>query len=327
VESRIVAHRGSAWHLEHGPFEAAAFTRPGPWTLLVQRVDQLLPAVASLLELVRPIPRWRIDDVMASYATDGGSVGPHYDNYDVFLLQGSGRRRWLVGDWCPVDAALLPHPELRLLADFRAREEHLLEPGDVLYLPPRIAHWGIAEGECTTFSIGLRAPRVNDMVARWVDRLLEELDPELFYRDLHLEPARRAGEIRARDLERARLQVQAALDQMQDGRWFGELVTAAADTADSEPLSFAGELAQLRAGARRLCLSPGARLAWQYEEDGIAVFANGVSTGAAHAVEEPLQILCAGGALGGAELAGLLAASDGPRLIEELLQLGVVDVE
>ena len=199
VESRIIERDGGEYRLHHGPFDEAAFNRQLPWTLLVQAVDHWLPEVAALRQLVSFLPGWRIDDVMVSYAGDGGSVGPHYDNYDVFLLQGEGCRRWRVGQWCGEDEPLVPHGELRILARFEEQADYLLEPGDILYLPPRVAHWGIAEGECTTFSIGFRAPRINDMVSRWADDALAQIEPALFYTDPSSEPVTRAGEIRRPD--------------------------------------------------------------------------------------------------------------------------------
>jgi 50S ribosomal protein L16 3-hydroxylase len=167
VESRIIEHRDGLWQLHHGPFSEQDFQRDFPWTLLVQAVDHHIPEVSALRRLVDFLPQWRMDDVMASYAVDGGSVGPHYDNYDVFLLQGEGERLWKLGQFCDAASTLLPHDELRILDTFECEQEYLLGPGDMLYVPPGIAHWGIAQGECTTFSIGFRAPRINDMVSRW----------------------------------------------------------------------------------------------------------------------------------------------------------------
>jgi len=207
IESRIIEYRDNQWRLDHGPFTGKDFHRDTPWTLLVQAVDHVIPAVAELRKLVDFLPQWRVDDVMVSYAVDGGSVGPHYDNYDVFLLQGEGERRWRLGQYCDAGSPLLAHPELRILSEFNCTREYLLGPGDILYVPPGLAHWGVAQGECTTFSIGFRAPRVNDMVSRWADCLLEHLDPELFYSDSHIEPVTRAGEIRPQDLARVRAQV------------------------------------------------------------------------------------------------------------------------
>ncbi|HBX73989.1 MAG TPA: cupin, partial [Halieaceae bacterium] len=123
VESRIAecngaADNASSWQLHHGPFVASDFLRPHPWTLLIQRVDQLLDEVAELRRLTDFIPRWRLDDIMVSYATDGGGIGPHYDLYDVFLLQGEGERTWRIGQRCNADTPLLAHDDLKLLAHF-----------------------------------------------------------------------------------------------------------------------------------------------------------------------------------------------------------------
>ena len=326
AEARIVEHRPEGWLQADGPFVPEDYDRDHPWTLLVQGVDRWAPAVADLLGTLAPIPRWRIEDVMVSWASDGGSVGPHYDNYDVFLLQGSGRRRWRIGDYCEEHAALLHHPSLRLLAGFEVREEHVLECGDILYLPPRIAHWGIAEGPCTTYSLGLRAPRLNDMVSRWADRLLESLDDELFYQDRHLEPARRAGEIRPRDLERARLQLLAALDQLEGNDWFGELVTdnPHADTPGAEEIDAAR--ARLRAAGATACARPGARIAWQADGDGLLVFTNGARLRIARSLRDAVVQLAAGEPLAGVALAALRESADGERLLAHCLDWGAIDV-
>ena len=132
VESRIIEYRENAWVLHHGPFNNADFQRDHPWTLLVQAVDHFIPEVAELRKLVDFIPQWRVDDIMVSYEVDGGSVGPHYDNYDVFLLQGEGQRRWKLGQYCDGDSALLPHEELRILSLFEAEQEYLC----LLYTSP-----------------------------------------------------------------------------------------------------------------------------------------------------------------------------------------------
>jgi 50S ribosomal protein L16 3-hydroxylase len=165
VQSRLVirdplvaAHGVAAWRLQRGPFtrrDLPPITQPG-WTLLVQELDLHVPAARALLDRFRFLPDARLDDLMASYATDGGGVGPHSDSYDVFLLQVAGRRRWRVGR--VRDAALVEGAPLKLLARFEPQQEYLLEPGDMLYLPPRWGHDGVAEGECITCSIGYRAP-------------------------------------------------------------------------------------------------------------------------------------------------------------------------
>src|SRR3990170_7562789 len=167
VESRLVTQLPDTWELEHGPLSGTRFAQLGkqPWTLLVQAVDHHVPAVAALLEPFRFIPNWRIDDVMVSYAVEGGGVGPHFDQYDVFLVQGLGRRRWQLGRLCDHATELLPHDDLRLLASFEPTDEWILEPGDILYVPPRVAHNGIAvSDDCMTYSIGFRAPSRRELI-------------------------------------------------------------------------------------------------------------------------------------------------------------------
>ena len=160
VESRLIVQKRKDWSVEPGPIPETRFGKLGkaPWTLLVQAVDHHVPDVAALIAPFRFIPDWRIDDVMVSYASDGGGVGPHFDQYDVFLVQGLGTRRWQVGALCDDSTELLPHDDLRLLANFEATDEWLLEPGDMLYVPPRFAHNGVAVGDdCMTYSVGFRA--------------------------------------------------------------------------------------------------------------------------------------------------------------------------
>src|SRR6218665_1377303 len=157
IESRLIEQSGDNWSLDNGPFAEARFARLGgkPWTLLVQAVDHHVPDVAALIQPFRFIPDWRIDDVMVSYASDRGGVGPHFDQYDVFLVQGLGKRRWRLGVRCDQSTPLVPNIGLRLLAGFEATEEWGLEPGDILYVPPGFAHEGVAIGDdCMTYSIG-----------------------------------------------------------------------------------------------------------------------------------------------------------------------------
>ena len=173
VESRLItrAASGSAWRLRHGPFARAAIPKlnqPG-WTLLVQGLDLHLDAAHALLEQFAFVPRARLDDLMVSFATDGGGVGPHFDSYDVFLLQAQGRRRWRIGR--QKDLTLQPDVPLKILSDFLPEQEWVLEAGDMLYLPPRYAHDGVAQGECMTYSIGFRAPAQGE----WAQDLLQRL--------------------------------------------------------------------------------------------------------------------------------------------------------
>ncbi|RCX09460.1 cupin domain-containing protein [Extensimonas vulgaris] len=187
VESRLVQQRGDTWQLRHGPFARRALpplAQPR-WTLLVQGVDLHDERVHALMQQFRFVPDARLDDLMISYATDGGGVGPHFDSYDVFLLQAHGRRRWRIGR--QKDLRLREDIPLKVLAHFEPEEEFVLEAGDMLYLPPRYAHDGVAEGECMTYSIGFRAPErrelAQELLLRVAESVAEQEAPEHRYRD------------------------------------------------------------------------------------------------------------------------------------------------
>ncbi|CAD6534515.1 50S ribosomal protein L16 3-hydroxylase [Paraburkholderia sabiae] len=173
VESRLITHFRNKWQLEHGPFAADELpsAKQRAWTLLVQGVDLHNDRARALLDRFRFVPDARLDDLMISYATDGGGVGPHFDSYDVFLLQVHGKRRWRIG--AQRDLTLQPGLPLKVLQHFEPEEEWILEPGDMLYLPPHIAHDGVAEGECMTCSIGFRAPSTGELAAQFLYYLAE----------------------------------------------------------------------------------------------------------------------------------------------------------
>ncbi len=229
IDSRLVIGKPKAPKVEHGPFAAKRFARLGkhPWTVLVQAVDLHVPHVAALRDAFGFLPGWRIDDVMVSYASDGGGVGPHFDRYDVFLIQGLGQRRWRIGGRCDAATPLRPHDDLRLLAAFDPVEEWVLMPGDMLYLPPGIAHDGIAVGDdCMTYSIGFRAPSRSELIAHFADHLLAELGEDDRYADPDLRPAADPDEITDDAIDRLHAMI---LEKVQDraafARWFASHVT------------------------------------------------------------------------------------------------------
>jgi 50S ribosomal protein L16 3-hydroxylase len=195
VEARLVTQRAGRWRLEHGPFQRRRFASlpARNWTLLVNGVNLQVPAAERLLRRFDFLPQARLDDVMVSYAAPGGGVGPHDDSYDVFLLQGPGRRVWRLQR--PRPFTLLADAPLRLIADFAPDEEYLLEPGDLLYLPPGWAHDGIALEPCFTYSVGCRAPRGAELALAMLDYLHERGLPDAEYRDPALRPPARSAQI------------------------------------------------------------------------------------------------------------------------------------
>ncbi|MDC6168799.1 JmjC domain-containing protein [Paucibacter sp. XJ19-41] len=172
VESRLVTAFDGQWSLRQGPCpKLPPFSKPH-WTLLVQGLDLHMQTAHDLLARFRFIPEARLDDLMISYASDGGGVGPHFDSYDVFLIQVQGKRRWRIGR--QPDAQLRDDVPLKIIANFQPEEEFLLEPGDMLYLPPGWAHDGVAEGECMTCSVGFRTPWRAELARELLPRLMDD---------------------------------------------------------------------------------------------------------------------------------------------------------
>ena len=266
------------------------------WTLLVQDVDKWDAGVRALLSAFDFLPRWRLDDVMVSFAAPGGSVGAHVDHYDVFLLQAQGRRRWLISDVMQ-DPRKDPHipartfqyepdafrddTELKLLREFTPTHEWILEPGDMLYLPPGVPHHGVAEDACLTFSIGMRAPSQAELLLDFAQHLAERLPDEARYADPDLELPTDAGEIDAASLARVRtaLAVLRDVDDAEFADWFGRYITAYRSTSIAAPQRAPGNAAVRAAllGDGGLLRHPFARMAWTRNGKTALLFANGES--------------------------------------------------
>ncbi|MDD2048355.1 cupin domain-containing protein [Pseudomonas putida] len=327
VESRLVIEHGERpWELRRGPFEEDAFsTLPErDWTLLVQAVDQFVPEVHELLEHFRFLPSWRIDDVMISFAAPGGSVGPHFDNYDVFLLQGQGKRNWKIGQMCDSDSPLLEHADLRILAEFEQSEEWTLEPGDMLYLPPRLAHYGIAEDDCLTYSVGFRAPSAAEVLTHFTDFLSQFLPDEERYTDADAQPVSDPHQIQHDALGRLK---NLLTEHMGDERllltWFGQFMTEPRypELVSGEPLDEAELIESLAQGAI-LIRNPSARLAWSEVDDNLLLFASGQSRLLPGDLRELLKLICAADALHIENLEQWLENDQGITLICELVKQG-----
>jgi len=288
VEARLIAQAKKGWQVEHGPLAEARFGKMGkaPWTLLVNAVDHHVPDVAALIEPFRFVPNWRIDDVMVSYATDGGGVGPHFDQYDVFLVQGLGKRRWQIGAMCNADTPLQLHDDLRLIADFEPVEDWILEPGDILYVPPGVAHNGVAVGDdCMTYSIGFRAPSRSELIAHYCDDVLGRLEDDDRYADPGLaaqsvESGHNPGEISADALERLHDMVTQALgDRDAFARWFGEYSSTPKypeqDWSPEAPVEIEDVRAMLAEGAA-LRRNPASRFSFiRHGDDRLLLFVDG----------------------------------------------------
>ena len=231
VESRLITQdkTGESWELKQGPFEEADFASlpKSHWTLLVQAVDHWVPEANALLEQFRFIPSWRIDDLMISYATQGGGVGPHYDNYDVFLIQASGQRRWEIGGTFNEASPRRSDTPVMILPEWTAEESYILNPGDMIYIPPCLGHNGIAESDdCMTYSVGFRAPSHAEILRSFTDFVGEQLTGELRYADPDLKLQESPAEIteaafdKVRDIFASYLKEPGLLED-----WFGQFMT------------------------------------------------------------------------------------------------------
>ncbi|MDP3269685.1 MAG: cupin domain-containing protein [Legionella sp.] len=232
VESRIVRETPDAspyWHLQKGPFVVKDFKKlpETRWTLLVQGVDRIVPEVYDLLDHFNFIPQWRIDDVMISYAVLKGSVGPHYDNYDVFLYQGKGRRKWSLTSQKCTSENYIKDLELRIMNEFNTEEEFILEEGDMLYLPPHIGHHGVSlSDECMTYSFGYRSYQGQEL---W-DSLGDYLSENELFKNLYQDPdwsdLTHTSEIKAPAWQSAQKLLQQLIkDESVIKSWFGCFAT------------------------------------------------------------------------------------------------------
>lgn len=283
VESRLVLEKedGKPWQLHNGPFPESRFASlpETRWTLLVQGLDHWVPAIADLLDDFRFIPNWRVDDIMGSYAPPGGSVGPHFDDYDVFLLQARGHRRWQIGGPCDIATPRVEGTPLRIIADFQPEDEFVLEPGDMLYLPPKLAHWGVAEDDCITLSVGFRAPSHEDILIGFSDHVASELPPGLRYSDPDLQPLANPGLISEATIAQLAATVRQHLDNpSQLAQWFGQAVTAPKDASIVSPPETpysADDIEELLADYRPIGWNEGSRFAYTESDDATVLFVDG----------------------------------------------------
>ena len=253
IETPANAAFSSDWQVSHGPLAEDAFEQlpQSHWTLLVQAVDQLDPGFLELLHKFRFVPNWRIDDIMVSYAVDQGSVGPHFDHYDVFLLQAHGRRRWHIGQECSQASPLQQDCDLKLLTEFKTQATYEVEPGDLLYIPPQIAHWGVALNECITYSIGYRAPSVGDAITDFSEYVASNLSNHHRYTDAEMGPRKYSGEITPDDIKRIQSLLANSLnDKHGVSDWFARYMTTAKREGPAFEPEHTSTQRQLSAGSR-----------------------------------------------------------------------------
>jgi 50S ribosomal protein L16 3-hydroxylase len=328
AQSRSRGNDGK-WRVASGPFNDAMFAQlpDANWTLLVQDVDKWDADTAALLEPFKFIPNWRIDDVMVSYASDGGGVGAHVDQYDVFLLQGLGQRHWSIDTRPNPSTAFRDDVELKLLREFHPTHAWTLAPGDMLYLPPGVPHDGVAIGECMTFSVGMRAPAASELLLDFAEHLAAMLPESQRYADPDLAVAGAAGEIDAAALGRARRAlgpIAGMLDDDAFADWLGCFITRYRSAQVPMPRRRPIDRAAL---AKRLPQStfrrdPWSRFAWRRKGRDARLYSSGTALDAPTAWARTM----ASGArtFDGANLAKLPQVARGIALLSELINAGHV---
>lgn len=231
VESRLIQYQSSSesWQLTHGPFSEQTFSElpKTDWTLLVQAVDHWIPEVRHILKSFAFLPQWRIDDVMVSFATKGGGVGPHFDQYDVFLIQATGKREWKTGQLCDEESDLVSGVPVKILSSFNEQDNWVMEPGDVLYIPPGVAHWGVALEDSLTISVGFRAPSHSEIMSDFGHFLASKISDFDRYSDQNISNRTKyPHQIIPEDIERLKSIVkQYANSDTLIAEWFGQYMT------------------------------------------------------------------------------------------------------
>jgi len=327
IESRIItttANTDCPWQLRNGPFDENDFTALGDkdWTLLVQDCQRYNDDVAKLLQHFNFIPNWRLDDIMISYATKGGSVGPHIDQYDVFLIQAQGERRWQIDTTATSENNLHPNCELDILQNFTADEEWRLSPGDMLYLPPKLAHYGVAMNDCMTISVGFRAPSHQEMATSYLETLIQSNDAQQRFTDPHRGIPENTAEIESQDIEQFTEFLKTQLnDSSVIADIFGRLVTEPKHP-DWFYVSERSKTDILQEGIK---LDPDARLSFireRYYHNHL--FANGESLEVAPPAATLIPRLCETGKLDANDYQDIVSTDEFNQLVEFLIEHALI---
>lgn len=302
IESRLIQEHGESgpWQLKYGPFSKQDFANlpDTHWTLLVQDVDKHVPELIDIMSKFNFIPDWRRDDLMVSFAPEGGSVGPHTDGYDVFLLQAQGTRRWQISQTAVVEAEFIEGLDLKILNTFEADEVWDLQPGDMLYLPPHFAHHGVALNDCMTFSIGFRAPTQSELLDAFMHSLVEKEAGQQRYHDLDLQVCDDDKYIDTAALQRFKQSLIRCIEQSDDvlldavGRLMTETkpsLELLADELISDQDNAA--LSEYFAQGDQLQRNVYMRAAWAENDDGVQLFVGGESYQADKAAKTVMPLL------------------------------------
>ena len=298
--SRIVIEHGETpWQMKIGPFEEQDFTSlpADHWSLLINDIETYIPELQAFIEPFRFLPDWRIDDLMISFATDKGSVGPHVDDYDVFLIQLEGTRRWSINESPDFDSTLLVGPDLKILQNFVPNQTWDLEPGDMLYLPPGMPHHGVAVGDCMTLSVGFRAPSSGELIQSWLDDIGDQPNFKTRFNDAKRQAQQDSGEITQQDLKSLKALLLKGINDHAStlDLWLGKYLSEGKrpDPALVEAYTVENDGGELRFEAQTdYQRFPGTRMAYIFGEQELTLFVGGEQFSLDHKHLDAVRYLC-----------------------------------
>ena len=301
VTARLIKQKDrdpNQWSVKSSPLLKADFQKmPKLWTLLVQAVDHYSFDLSELWKKFPFIPQWRRDDIMVSYAPQGGSVGKHFDFYDVFLVQGYGHRRWQLGQMCNAETEFVPGQPLKLLPEIDVNFDEVLAPGDLLYVPPGLSHYGVAEDDCLTFSFGFRMPNVSDMMDRVGDKFAENEVLRNPLTDIIRDQISAAGEVTANELEYLKSKI---MEQLHNSNVLEDAIMGLMsepkypeNIPEAEEIG-TGDLEEALDQGYSIMLEPASRLLYTEEDDEILFWGNGEGLCVSEAFAEKLKLIANG---------------------------------
>jgi len=301
VTARLIKQKDrdpNQWSVKSSPLLKADFQKmPKLWTLLVQAVDHYSFDLSELWKKFPFIPQWRRDDIMVSYAPQGGSVGKHFDFYDVFLVQGYGQRRWQLGQMCNAETEFVPGQPLKLLPEMDVNFDEVLAPGDLLYVPPGLSHYGLAEDDCLTFSFGFRMPNVSDMMDRVGDKFAENEVLRNPLTDIIRDQISAAGEVTANELEYLKSKI---MEQLHNSNVLEDAIMSLMSESkypenipEAEEIG-TGDLEEALDQGYSIMLEPASRLLYTEEDDEILFWGNGEGLCISEAFAEKLKLIANG---------------------------------
>jgi 50S ribosomal protein L16 3-hydroxylase len=329
VESRLVLEHGDTpWQLKHGPFTEKDFaTLPERhWSLLVQAVNHYMPAVNDLLQYFNFLPSYYLDDVMVSYAPEQSGVGPHFDYYDVFILQGTGKRHWRLGEFCTPETAIVKDSKLSILQEFNTQEEHILELGDILYIPQQQAHWCVAAEAGLSYSIGFRTPAHSELLQSFAAEMSHHTNESQRFKILAQSVAQAPTKITDADLSQLQQIMQGMMQNPQLLlNWIGRYVTEPKypDIENQVPSKKYTDIHKELSRHNSIRQNESSRFAYYDAGDTVQLFIDGKYSQHPAALKPLIALLCDHRELSCKDVAAMMASDTAQELLRSLLKQGV----